>query len=317
MPDQVFKSPGFYDREIDLSAKVVEPSGTPSAVVGAAGRGPAFVPVTLGSFADFQAKFGDLNPKYPAPYAVQKWLDNRFACTFVRVLGAGANATQTDIDATLSKGTVTNAGFKLTGSAVSATDLRFQGATQFIVAKHVVTGTEVYGLPMFSDNASFFTTGSSTDAYLVRGVLFTAYDARIMVMSSSDTFSGVMDDFASLDLGTSSPMYKTFKLVISSSAGSTFGTTDGFAGIKILTASLNPTNENYIGKILNTDPDKFETEKHLLYCDFAVDDEIAAVSTGTNMIGVVSGSANTSTTSGDTALRLRDAFGLFPANPKP
>jgi len=311
MPDQVFKSPGFYDREIDLSAKVVEPSGTPSAVVGAAGRGPAFVPVTLGSFADFQAKFGDLNPKYPAPYAVQKWLDNRFACTFVRVLGAGANATQTDIDATLSKGTVTNAGFKLTGSAVSATDLRFQGATQFIVAKHVVTGTEVYGLPMFSDNASFFTTGSSTDAYLVRGVLFTAYDARIMVMSSSDTFSGVMDDFASLDLGTSSPMYKTFKLVISSSAGSTFGTTDGFAGIKILTASLNPTNENYIGKILNTDPDKFETEKHLLYCDFAVDDEIAAVSTGTNMIGVVSGSANTSTTSGDTALRLRDAFGRF------
>jgi len=311
MPDQVFKSPGFYDREIDLSAKVVQPSGTPSAVVGAATRGPAFVPVTLGSFSDFQAKFGDLNPRYPAPYAVQKWLDNRFACTFVRVLGAGANSTQTDMDNTLSKGIVKNAGFKISGSAVSAGDKRYQGSTQFLVAKHVVTGTEVYGLPMFSDNASFFTTGSASEVYLVRAMLFTAYDTRVMVMSASDTFSGVMDDYASLDMGTSSPTYKKFKLVISSSAGSSFASTDGVAGLKVLTASLNPTSEDYVGKILNTDPDKFETERHLLYCDFAVDDEIASVSTSSNMIAIVSGSANASTTSGDTSLTMRDAFGRF------
>lgn len=311
MPDQVFKSPGFYDREIDLSAKVVQPSGTPSAVVGAAPRGPAFVPVTLGSFSDFQTKFGDLNPKYPAPYAVQKWLDNRFACTFIRVLGAGANSTQTDMDNTLSKGIVKNAGFKISGSAVSAGDKRYQGSTQFLVAKHVVTGTEVYGLPMFSDNASFFTTGSASEVYLVRAMLFTAYDTRVMVMSASDTFSGVMDDYASLDMGTSSPTYKKFKLVISSSAGSSFASTDGVAGLKVLTASLNPTSEDYVGKILNTDPDKFETEKHLLYCDFAVDDEIASVSTSSNMIAIVSGSANASTTSGDTSLTMRDAFGRF------
>lgn len=311
MPDQVFKSPGFYDREIDLSAKVVQPSGTPSAVVGAAPRGPAFVPVTLGSFPDFQSKFGDLNPKYPAPYAVQKWLDNRFACTFVRVLGAGANSTQTDMDNTLSKGIVKNAGFKISGSAVSAGDKRYQGSTQFLVAKHVVTGTEVYGLPMFSDNASFFTTGSASEVYLVRAMLFTAYDTRVMVMSASDTFSGVMDDYASLDMGTASPTYKKFKLVISSSAGSSFASTDGVAGLKVLTASLNPTSEDYVGKILNTDPDKFETEKHLLYCDFAVDDEIASVSTSSNMIAIVSGSANASTTSGDTSLTMRDAFGRF------
>ena len=87
MSDQIFKSPGFYDREIDLSARTVEPSGIPAAIVGTSQKGPAFVPVTLGSFADFQSKFGDLNPKFAAPYAVQKWLDNRFAATFVRVLG--------------------------------------------------------------------------------------------------------------------------------------------------------------------------------------------------------------------------------------
>jgi hypothetical protein len=311
MADQVFKSPGFFDREIDLSAKVVAPSGTPAAIVGAALKGPAFVPVTVGSFTDFQAKFGDLNPKYPAPYAVQKWLDNRFAATFIRVLGAGANSTQTDIDTTRVAGTVLNAGFKITGSAVGGSDHRYKGSTQFIVAKHVVTGTEVYGLPMFSDNSTFFTTGSSSEVYLVRAMLFTAYDTRFMVMSASDTWNTAMDDLASLDLGVSSPTYGKFKLVISSALGSTFSTADGYDGLKILTASLDPTDSDYIGKILNTDPDKFETERHLLYCDFAVDDEIATVSTQTDMIAIVSGSANTSTTSGNTTLTLRDAFGRF------
>lgn len=311
MAEQVFKSPGFFDREIDLSAKVVLPSGTPAAIIGASLKGPAFVPVTLGSFTDFQNKFGDLNPKFPSPYAVQKWLDNRFACTYIRVLGAGANTTQAQIDDTTNKGIVYNAGFKITGSAVSATDKRYQGSTQFLVARHVVTGTEVYGMPMFSDNSSFFTTGSSTDVYLVRAMLLTAYDTRIMILSASETFLGTIDDTAALDSGALSATYRKFKLAISCSVGSTFATTDGLAGIRILTASMNPTDPDYIGKILNSDPDKFETEHHLLYGDFAVDNEIAAVVTGSDTIAIVSGSSITSATSGDTSLNFRDAFGRF------
>lgn len=311
MSDQIFKSPGFYDREIDLSARTVEPSGIPAAIVGTSQKGPAFVPVTIGSFADFQSKFGDVDPKFPAPYAVQKWLDNRNSATFIRVLGGGANSTQTDLDNTRTKGIVKNAGFLISGSAVGAGDLRYKGSTQFIVAKHVVTGTEVYGLPMFSDNSSFFTTGSSTDVYLVRGMIFTAYDTRVMVMSASDTFSGALDDFATLDSAPTSVTYKKFKLVLSSSSGSSFGNTDGYAGVRIMTASLNPSSPDYIAKILNTDPEKFETERHVLYCDFAVDDEIATVSTASNCVGVVSGSSNTSANSGDTSLTFRDAFGRF------
>lgn len=313
MADQTFKSPGFFDREIDLSSKVVEPSGTPAAIIGASLKGPAFVPVTLGSFPDFQTKFGDLNPKFAAPYAVQKWLDNRFACTFVRVLGAGANSTQSDMDNTRLTGEVKNAGFKLSGSSVP--DHRYQGAVQFLVAKHVVTGTEVFGLPMFTDNNSFFQTGEHTYVHLVRGMLFSAYDTRIMVMSASDTFSDTMDDFAAIDAASTSATYKKFKIVVSSSQGSSFGTTDGYAGLRVFTASLNPNDPNYIAKVLNTDPDKFESERHLLYCDFAVDNEIATVATVSgskvDFVGILSGSALTSTTSGDTSLALRDAFGRF------
>jgi hypothetical protein len=316
MADQTFKSPGFFDREIDLSSRAVEPSGTPAAIIGASLKGPAFVPVTLGSFSDFQSKFGDVNPKLVAPYAVQKWLDNRFSCTFMRVLGAGANTTQTHMDDTRTTGRVANAGFKISGSAaITSVDNRYKGAVQFLVAKHAVTGTEVYGFPMFTDNNSFFQNGVATDTYLVRGMLFSAYDTRIMVMSASDTFANSLDDFAAIDRGATSPTYRKFKLVISSSAGSTFATTDGYAGLRILTASLNPSDTDYVGKVLNTDPDKFETEKHLLYCDFAVDNELASVVSVSgslvDFVAVLSGSSATSSTSGDTALTLRDAFGRF------
>ncbi|NJL42011.1 MAG: hypothetical protein HC899_39250 [Leptolyngbyaceae cyanobacterium SM1_4_3] len=103
MPEQIFKSPGFYDREIDLTTRSVQPSGIPAGVIGAAQKGRAFVPVTVGSFDDFQVKFGNTDTKYPASYGVQKFLDSKFSCTFVRVLGAGSNTNQTDIDNTRNK----------------------------------------------------------------------------------------------------------------------------------------------------------------------------------------------------------------------
>ena len=56
MAEQIFRSPGFFEQEIDLSARVTTPSGTPAGVIGTADRGPAFVPVTIGSFADFETR---------------------------------------------------------------------------------------------------------------------------------------------------------------------------------------------------------------------------------------------------------------------
>ena len=111
MPEQVFKSPGFFDREIDLTARTVAPSGVPAGIIGTSQKGPAFVPLTQGTFSDFVTKFGDLDPKKPATYAVNQFLQNRFAATFVRVLGAGANSTSSDIETIRIQGTVKNAGW--------------------------------------------------------------------------------------------------------------------------------------------------------------------------------------------------------------
>lgn len=305
---QTFNSPGFYDREIDLSTKTTQPTGIPYVIVGASEKGPAFVPRSFASMDDFSPVFGDLDPKFMAPYGVEKTTEQGRAALFLRVLGAGANKTAADIEATRTKGVVKNAGMKVLGTATP--DFRHQGAVQFLVAQHRVTGSEAYGLPtMFTDNRSYSLTGNN--AYLLRGVLFSTNDTRFMVQDFSETFSDLMDDACSSDGTLSSLTYKKFKLVLSSSVAS-FATTDGLSGIKVMTASLNPSANDYIGKILNTDPEKFETEKHLLFNDFAVDDELATINTlGTDNIVLLSGSSNTSTTSGDGTLAFRDAFGFF------
>ena len=63
MAEQIFKAPGFFDREIDLTVEVQSPTGIPAGVIGTAQKGPAFVPTTVGSFADFNTKFGSLDSK--------------------------------------------------------------------------------------------------------------------------------------------------------------------------------------------------------------------------------------------------------------
>jgi hypothetical protein len=301
---QTFKSVGYFDREIDLTSQTQTPIGVPAGVVGAAEKGPAFVPITVGSFADFRTKFGNLNPRFVAPYSVEKFLNNRTALTFIRVLGAGSNENTTDFDNTRTKGIVKNAGFALSSSQVQNGAV---GSVQFLVARHIVTASEAFGYPIFTNNSSYFTTGSTEEAYLVRGVIFAASDAKIMVLSHNESFSHIADSLAT----PSSSADRTFKIVVSSSVGSTFSTTDGFSGVKIFTASLDPASDNYFAKVLNTDPEQFGTEKHLVYADFAIDSAIAQVGTGSNNVMIASGSSNTSTVSGDTSLAFRQAFGRY------
>lgn len=301
--EATFRSPNFFEREIDLSApRLRGPVGTPAGVIGTANKGPAFVPVTVANFDEFIATFGNLDPKRFGPYAVNEFLKHKAALTFIRVLGAGANSTDGNIATTLQTGRVTNAGFYLDG-AVAAHDSRGRhvGAVQFLTARHMLQTNEAYGVPMFTDNQSF--TGGF--ANLVRGMVLMASGARMMVLDGNESAIGAFtalgpDDLATLVSGK-------FKLVISSTLGNGFVNTDGNPGVKILTASLDPTSTDYFGKVLNTDPDRFVQEQHLLYGDFAVDDELATATT----VAVLSGSTATSNTSGDSTLVMRRAFGAF------
>ena len=111
MAEQTFRSPNFYEREIDESAvQTGGPTGTPAGVVGTSLKGPAFVPVTVADFNEFVNKFGNLDPKYFGPYAANEFLKYRNSLTYCRVLGAGANTTSADIIKTQLTDRVKNAG---------------------------------------------------------------------------------------------------------------------------------------------------------------------------------------------------------------
>ena len=172
MAEQVFRSPGFFEREIDLSQREQEVVGVPAGVVGTAEMGPAFIPVTLGSFSDFKARFGDLDPDLAGPYAVNEFLKNRTAVTFLRVLGAGANTGSGDIATTMVAGTVKNAGFIIKGTSQGTTEgnnIGYNGAVQFICARHWMSGTRATGsatgYPIFADTSSFPATDGRQAAH--------------------------------------------------------------------------------------------------------------------------------------------------------
>ena len=77
MAELTFRSAGVSAREIDLSGPAnVEPVGTPAGIIGTSIKGPAFVPVTLGTFQDFVAKFGETDGEKFGPLAVNEWLKN-------------------------------------------------------------------------------------------------------------------------------------------------------------------------------------------------------------------------------------------------
>ncbi len=303
--EQTFRSPGFFDTETDLSVRQeLGPAGVPAGLVGASTRGPAFVPVTVRDFANYKQTFGDLDIRYPSAYAANEFLKHRTALTFLRVLGAGSLDNTGDILRFQSTGQCRNAGFVVTGSLANGdTTGRHMGAVQFLVARHTLAANEAFGMPMFTNNSSF----AGSVANLVRGVVLLASGARLMVLDGNQSAQGAFglttpDDVATVASGK-------FKLVLSSSNGLSFGASDGNPGVKIFTASLNPSSTDYFAKLLNSDPEKFASEQHLVYADYAVDDELASAVT----VAVVSGSLNRSTASGDTSMKFRDTFGHFDA----
>ena len=107
MAELTFKSPGVSTREIDLSGPTaLGPQGTPAGIIGTALKGRAFVPITVATYQDFVAEFGSTDGEKFGPLAMNEWMRNARAGTYVRVLGVGDGKKRDD-----TTGIVTNAGF--------------------------------------------------------------------------------------------------------------------------------------------------------------------------------------------------------------
>lgn len=99
---QTHVSPGIYTREIDLTYASKSLGITKLGVVGETVKGPAFEPISIENWREFQTYFGgtstekyrgSLYPKYELPYIAKSYLQQSDQLNVVRVLGlSGVNA---------------------------------------------------------------------------------------------------------------------------------------------------------------------------------------------------------------------------------
>lgn len=303
MAELTFKSAGVSLREIDLSGPTaVGPTGTPAGVIGTALRGPAFVPITVGTFQDFVANFGNSDGTKFGPMAVREWLNNAGSATYVRVLGAGDGKTRNLSGG--NPGNVTNAGFVVgsqqvqtngilglnpyNGSNVSAPGPL--GRTYFLTAMM----SESNGSGVFTQ-PGIQTTKSAVP--IIRGVLMAASGVMLGLSSS---VSGVINNTPA----ASANGYTEFGAVGVGNAGANIGTvvtsntkqefvlllnglknSDSYSNV--ITASFDPQAGNYFANLFNTDPTKLEQSGHYLYTHYDIAPAIAIVTgTGYNNTGL-------------------------------
>ncbi len=243
MSEQVFKSPGFFEREIEIQSKPPkkEPNSSPVGIIGPTEKGPAFVPVTLNSMDDYKKVFGDIQKDKLAGHAVSEFFNSKTTATgvqasiqFIRTLGLGAEpAGASDYNQT---GESPSAGFKCIKNG------NF-GGVQFLAADHTIATNEKFASGMFSLHNT-----NTTEQKLIRAVFFLHKECQLKIVASD---VAVISDT------------KEFDLTVAVNDGSKIKPRQ----VKV---SLNPMQGNYIGKVLNTDPFAIEEYGYVLYLHFPV-----------------------------------------------
>ena len=316
MAEIVFRSAGVSTREIDVSGRrsTSGPVGTPAGVIGTAERGPAFVPVTVASYRDFANTFGNTDGERFGPIAVNEWLRNAQALTYVRVLGVGdgkkKNATS---------GKVTNAGFivgqKLpqnngsVGKNVYAVDKGNLGRTHILgVYMSESAGSTVFSdagiIHQASNRVNHFWTGMNGSVPIVRGMIF-APSGVIPALSASSVSA----------TGSNGQPSNTSPAILGNHGASLQGCITGAVNLSnqefvmllnghkntaenpnVITCSFDLRSSNYFADVLNTDPLLAEKKGHLLYSSYDIHPTLAVV-TG---VGIVYPGSGTLLPSGDT-----------------
>jgi hypothetical protein len=232
-----FASPGIFLNEIDQSQIQQPPAPVGPIIIGRAQRGPAMRPVTVASYNEFVAAFGDpvpgpsadndawrtgipAGPTYAA-YAAQAWLANNPTVTFVRLLGTQtSNATST---------TAVNNGYA--GWTVGSPSSTSTGGA--------------YGLFVFpsqSADVNAKLTGS------LAAVWYTT--STVPVLSGTQYLAGGAKQANGLMITSDSN--GVFTVQMSGTAGVDKSLKKSF--------NFNPTDEKFIRKVFNTNPQNTNTD---------------------------------------------------------
>jgi hypothetical protein len=310
-------------------------SSAPAVVIGTSQKGPAFVPMTFTNVKDFTNRFGDPyvtgSTTIPqdrftnyAPFAVQEWLKNSSAVTFVRVLGVGDGKRR--VESGLNTGDVVNAGFtvgekqpdheSLSGSLGPNPYANLNG----IPGRTYFLGcfmSESLDSTVFS-SAGLQGTGSvngivSSAVPIIRGILMAPSGVVLKLSSSGGGFDSekpsstlIANDFSSkgttlgsvnlFDVETGQRLQQ-FVMLLNGHKGST-------EYPSVITASFDMQSPNYITKVFNLTASLMQHAGHYLTAHWDIHPSVANL-TGA---GVVLNGAGSPTTSARSYSTERSAF---------
>lgn len=296
-------SPGVTAREIDLTGPVIqEPTGVPAGIIGTALKGPAFVPVTMGVFDDFVAKFGPTDGKKFGPLGVNEWLRNAGAATYIRVLGVGdGKKRQQD-------GSVNDAGFTVGENEPNSVDGTLAGNPYANSGSLSVPGrvfflgafmSESAGSSVFSSagiqGQGSITPGVNTAVPIIRGVLMAASGVILRLSSSAEGVSAAPSSrLVATDTTASGSLVGSVVLLDGGVAKQDFVMLlNGHQGSdplypNVVTASFDMTSPNYFANVLNRDPFKLQQAGHYLHSNWDIHPSTATV-TGSGIVSALSG----------------------------
>ena len=207
--NRVFVSPGVYTSELDLSFIAKQVGVTTLGIVGETPKGPAFEPVFIGSYTEFQTIFGGLNPelfretgypKYETNYIAKGYLTQSSQLFVTRILGLSGykagDAWSIKIDAALDPSTVncystgaTTSTFSVTtGGTINSFTFAGHGASQLNAL--FADGQLNEELANLEDSLAFITTLSADTQYVKTGSDFNGANFNLVVTQVSTDVSG-------------------------------------------------------------------------------------------------------------------------------
>jgi len=267
--------------EIDSTGQIttIQPSGRSAGVIGPANQGLAFVPVTVANNVQFKEEFGYGDSFTHAPIAMNQWLNNASAGTYVRVLGAGDGNARTTSG--VNTGKVTNAGFVAGSRNVQVSTGQF-GNNPFATAGGIEGRTYFLGCYMSESAGSWVLSDAGVQTSvaaqpIIRGIIFAASGVQITVSSSAP---GQTSDSYSSAATTASPAKGWFTGSIDLTGAKQqfvlfLNGHNNTGNGSIITASFNPTDSNYIANALNRDVSRLEEHGHVLYSHYDIFDAYA------------------------------------------
>ena len=299
MSELKFQSAGVSIREIDLSgADNAQAIGVPAGVIGTANEGPAFVPVTVATFNDFIAAFGETDGEKFGPLAVFEWLRNALGATYLRVLGIGKGEKRRT--STPNPGSVEAAGFVVgeeqptdTGNFGSNTNANEEGppGRTYFLGCYMQDTTNSTAIA----DALNTTNQDSTIAHpIVRGVLMAA--SGVVLKLSSSTTSSVAPTSTAIAGTDADQGALTGSVDLSGGKQEFVLLLNGHKGQdpaypNVLTASFDITAPNHFSNIFNTDPLRLQDAGYVMYSRYDIHPALA-VPTGSGLTTIA---ANTET----------------------